>query len=226
MEKVIIEEKILTSEESNATEVDPEIKSAINLVDISLNELRDTIIKNNKIKNIWLEHLRNGKNLIDWTIKKYKIQFGSEPTRVKKNEIFYCNLGVNIGSEQGDEQGKKEKRPVVILQNDKGNDSSPVTIIAPVTTHEGTVEQIEEFYGDKKIIKNVIRHGDKIKKLDYYEIPIDLVPGFTKEIKGYVNLAQIRVISKKRLEKSPVAAIDDETLKKINKALKKLLTMQ
>lgn len=46
----------------------------------------------------------------------------------KRGEIWLVNLDPKVGSEQG---GTK---PVVILQNDLGNQHSPTTIVAPLTT--------------------------------------------------------------------------------------------
>jgi mRNA interferase MazF len=47
---------------------------------------------------------------------------------VKKGEIYYADLSLNIGSEQGG------VRPVIIIQNDIGNFYSPTTIVAPITS--------------------------------------------------------------------------------------------
>jgi mRNA interferase MazF len=48
-----------------------------------------------------------------------------------RGELYYANLDPVIGSEQGGE------RPVVILQNNKGNHYSPTVIVAPLTTKIG-----------------------------------------------------------------------------------------
>lgn len=47
---------------------------------------------------------------------------------MQKYDIFYCDLGTNLGSEQSG------IRPCIILQNNMGNKYSPTTIIAPFTT--------------------------------------------------------------------------------------------
>jgi len=134
--------------------------------------------------------LQLGKKIIEWSLKKYKIFYKGAPNIVKKGFIFYCELGFNIGSEQGD------KRPVVILQNNKGNSSSTTTIVAPITTHRG-MKVIGEENG-KTTIKFIDNNGiEHAKKLDYYEIPVNIEPGYKREITGYINLAQIRTISKK-----------------------------
>ena len=50
----------------------------------------------------------------------------------KKGEIYYADLGVGVGCEQ------EGKRPVLIIQNDKGNLYSNTTIIAPITSKNKT----------------------------------------------------------------------------------------
>lgn len=47
---------------------------------------------------------------------------------MKRGEVYYADLGVPFGSEQGG------CRPVVVIQNDIGNKYSPTIIVAPVTT--------------------------------------------------------------------------------------------
>lgn len=46
---------------------------------------------------------------------------------IKRGEMYYANLCPVVGSEQGG------VRPVLILQNDKGNQNSPTTIVAAMT---------------------------------------------------------------------------------------------
>ena len=48
-------------------------------------------------------------------------------TIVEKGELYYVDFGKTRGSEQGG------YRPVVIIQNDIGNATSPTTIVAPLT---------------------------------------------------------------------------------------------
>ena len=49
-------------------------------------------------------------------------------TIVEKGELYYVDFGIPRGSEQGG------YRPVVIVQNDIGNITSPTTIVAPLTS--------------------------------------------------------------------------------------------
>ena len=52
---------------------------------------------------------------------------------IKRGEVYYANLSPVVGSEQGG------IRPVLILQNDKGNCYSSTTIIAAVTSGEKSI---------------------------------------------------------------------------------------
>lgn len=47
---------------------------------------------------------------------------------VRRGHIWFASLDPVVGSEQGG------RRPVLILQNDLGNDHSPVTIVASITS--------------------------------------------------------------------------------------------
>lgn len=52
----------------------------------------------------------------------------SNNKRVQRGEIYWCDLGEAVGSEQGG------CRPVIIVQNDIGNNYSTTTIVVPLTT--------------------------------------------------------------------------------------------
>ena len=49
--------------------------------------------------------------------------------QILRGDLYYAQLDPVIGSEQGGE------RPVLILQNNKGNHYSPTVIVAPLTTN-------------------------------------------------------------------------------------------
>ena len=51
-----------------------------------------------------------------------------EPRFPTRGEIYYVNLDPTVGSEQGG------RRPVLIIQNDVGNEFSPVVIVAAITS--------------------------------------------------------------------------------------------
>lgn len=49
---------------------------------------------------------------------------------IRRGDIWLCDLSDSLGSEQAG------TRPVVILQNDKGNDVSPLTTVIPLTSRK------------------------------------------------------------------------------------------
>ena len=104
---------------------------------------------------------------------------------VKKGEMYYADLSPIVGSEQGG------IRPVIILQNDKGNRYSPTTIIASVTNR-------------KK--KSHLPTHIKIK-----------IPNSKR--KSVVMLEQVRTIDKSRLLEY-IGKLDNGTMQKIDNAVK------
>lgn len=49
---------------------------------------------------------------------------------IKRGDIFYMDLGIGVGSEQGG------RRPVLVIQNNIGNKFSPVVIVATITSSQ------------------------------------------------------------------------------------------
>jgi mRNA interferase MazF len=73
--------------------------------------------------------------IIKWTSEKYRLLRNVVPAagrRVKRGQIYWCEFGENIGSEQN------LRRPALILQNDPANITSPNTIVAPITNQLAT----------------------------------------------------------------------------------------
>ncbi|MDW7672989.1 MAG: type II toxin-antitoxin system PemK/MazF family toxin [Bacillota bacterium] len=105
---------------------------------------------------------------------------------VKRGEIFYAQLNPVLGSEQGG------LRPVLILQNDVGNQYSPTTIVAAITS------QIS-----------------KAKLPTHVEITAK-ASGLEKD--SVILLEQIRTIDKLRLT-DKVTSLDEKTMEKVAKAL-------
>lgn len=56
-------------------------------------------------------------------------------TGMKRGDIYYAELDPVVGSEQGG------NRPVLIIQNNIGNQHSPTVIIAPITSRRNTESQ-------------------------------------------------------------------------------------
>ena len=62
------------------------------------------------------------------TIPSRAPEQASNIKKVKRGQIYRCDLGPMFGSEQGG------VRPVIVIQNDTGNKYSPTTIVIPFTT--------------------------------------------------------------------------------------------
>ncbi|MBZ4688335.1 MAG: mRNA interferase MazF [Clostridia bacterium] len=105
---------------------------------------------------------------------------------VRRGDIFYAYLNPVVGSEQGG------TRPVLIIQNDIGNQYSPTTIVAAVTS------QIS-----------------KAKLPTHVEMPKEK-SGLEKD--SVILTEQIRTIDKSRL-KQKVASLDDEFMECVSNAL-------
>ena len=105
---------------------------------------------------------------------------------IRRGDIFFADLSPVVGSEQGG------TRPVLILQNDIGNQYSPTTIVAAITS------QIA-----------------KAKLPTHVEIT-NRQSGLEKD--SVLLLEQIRTIDKSRLMEK-VTFLNDETMKKVNHAV-------
>ena len=103
---------------------------------------------------------------------------------IKRNEIYYADLNPVIGSEQGG------VRPVLVIQNDRGNKYSPTTIVAAITSRQ-----------------------TKAKLPTHIEINEEV---FEKD--SVVLLEQIRTVDKSRL-KEYVGKLDNRTMDRVNEAI-------
>lgn len=106
--------------------------------------------------------------------------------QVRRGDIFYADLSPVVGSEQGG------TRPVLILQNNIGNQYSPTTIVAAITS---------------QIAK---------AKLPTH-IELNVFPGGLEK-NSVILLEQIRTIDKSRLMEK-VTSLNDELMSKINQAV-------
>ena len=103
-----------------------------------------------------------------------------------RGDVYYADLGKGIGSEQ------EGYRPVVIIQNNRGNKYSPTVIVAPVTTN----------------------HEAKAKLPTHCYIGAD--SGLNTS--SVVLLEQIRTIDKKRLGHY-IGRLNRTYLRQLNRAL-------
>mgnify|MGYP001596024087 CR=1 FL=1 len=91
---------------------------------------------------------------------------------IKRGDLFWVDLDPTRGSEQAG------RRPVLVIQNDIGNEVAPTTIVAPLTTKSFTKE---------------------------YPTNVHLPKGISGlKSDSTVLLSQIRTIDKARLEKKIV----------------------
>ncbi len=105
---------------------------------------------------------------------------------IKRGEIYFAQLNPVIGSEQGG------IRPVVVVQNDIGNQYSPTTIILAITS---------------QINKAKLPTHIELKAKEY---------GIERD--SVILAEQIRTIDKTRL-KQRIAILNDETMHKVDQAL-------
>ena len=103
-----------------------------------------------------------------------------------RGDIYYAKLNPVQGSEQGG------LRPVLVIQNDKGNKHCPTVIIAPITSK-----------GKKYYLPTHVILPDRL------ELPR----------RSMVMLEQIRVLDKSRLT-DYVGRINDFTMDEVDRALK------
>jgi len=105
---------------------------------------------------------------------------------VRRGDVFYAELNPVVGSEQGG------TRPVLVVQNDIGNQYSPTTVVAAITS------QIQK------------------AKLPTH-VEIDSKRGGL-ERDSVILLEQIRTIDKSRLRQK-IAFLDEEIMQKVNHGL-------
>lgn len=104
---------------------------------------------------------------------------------VRRGDVYYADLSPVVGSEQGG------VRPVVVVQNDKGNKYSKTVIIAPIS-----------------------------KKMSKPPIPTHVIFSDTSlSYVSMILCEQLRTIDKKRLGQW-ICTLDDKTVEKINHAIR------
>ncbi|MGI6064938.1 MAG: type II toxin-antitoxin system PemK/MazF family toxin [Bacillota bacterium] len=105
---------------------------------------------------------------------------------IKRGEVFYAELNPVQGSEQGG------TRPVLVVQNDIGNQYSPTTIILAITS------QI-----------------NKAKLPTHVELPKEKT-GLERD--SVILAEQVRTIDKSRLQHK-VTVLSNEIMEKVNRAV-------
>ncbi|WP_191992153.1 type II toxin-antitoxin system PemK/MazF family toxin [Peribacillus tepidiphilus] len=105
---------------------------------------------------------------------------------IYRGEIYWCELGENIGSEES------KRRPVVVIQNQKGNDNAPTTIVAPITN--ATIN---------------------------LPIAVPINRAANPNVTGTIDLGQVKVVHKSRLIGNSIDKLKNAELKKVDHALMK-----
>jgi len=106
---------------------------------------------------------------------------------IKRGDLFWVNLDPTRGSEQAG------RRPVLVIQNDIGNEVAPTTIIAPLTTKSFSKE---------------------------YPTNVHLPSGIGGlKSNSTILLSQIRTLDKSRLQKK-IGHLSETYLEKVNRAIK------
>ncbi|MCH4285738.1 type II toxin-antitoxin system PemK/MazF family toxin [Absiella sp. AM54-8XD] len=104
---------------------------------------------------------------------------------VRRGDVYYADLSPVVGSEQGG------VRPVVVVQNDKGNKYSKTIIIAPIS-----------------------------KKMSKPPIPTHVIfSDSSLSYVSMILCEQLRTIDKKRLGQW-ICTLDDKTIDKIDQAIR------
>lgn len=110
---------------------------------------------------------------------------------INRGEIYYADLSPVVGSEQGG------YRPVVVLQNNKGNKFSTTVIVAPISSR----------MTKNPLPTHVIVENDCLEK------------------KSVILLEQIRTIDKQRISER-VGIIGEEVMDIVNRAIKTSLDIK
>lgn len=109
---------------------------------------------------------------------------------IRRGDVYYADLSPVVGSEQGG------VRPVVVVQNDKGNRYSKTIIVAPIS-----------------------------KKLSKPPIPTHVIfSDDSLSYVSMILCEQLRTIDKKRLGQW-ICTLDEKTLEKINRAIRVSLSI-
>lgn len=107
---------------------------------------------------------------------------------MKRGEIYYADLGRMLGSEQSG------VRPVLIVQNNTGNQFSPTVIVAPITS--------------KMMKKRLPTHVHLQQNQEQYGLDRPSV----------VLAEQVRTVDKQRI-KWFVGELDEMAMKRVDRAL-------
>lgn len=176
--------------------INESIEDIINLVGEYNNIIKDKLNENKETQPIKRKalNIKRIHNYVSWVKEQIKMNdMISKDIKVipRRGEIWTCELGQNIGSEEN------KIRPVIIIQNDTGNKNAPTTIIAPISNRP------------KKIAVHI-----ELRESDY-----KLEDGEKNHITGTVLAEQIKVVSKARLGRH-IATLNKEFMELLDSKLR------
>lgn len=171
---------------------------------------KSLFIKTNNV-DVYRDKMQKNIDRLAWINLKHKINISGRKYTVAQREIFYANLGENVGSEQNG------RRPVIILQNNTGNRKGNTTIVAPVTTHQ---KSDLKFDMEKKMyyIDRMKEGKVKRKYLGQYEIPLKL-EGEESGLYGFINVMHMKEIDRKRIDSHKVGVATEKCFEQVIKAI-------
>lgn len=130
--------------------------------------------------------LQKSQKISSWNCQKLYYSIGKTHQRkwtVKRNEVYFVDLGENIGSEEN------KIRPVVVLQANSYNFSSPVFTCAIISTSELTIPDIQvPITGEYTYTEN----------------------GIDRQLSGTIDLGQIKTIGKERIVSKKICTLSNE----------------
>lgn len=175
-----------------------------------LRTLSKNMIVKTKNRNLYIAKMQRNIDHLTWVNKHRELNLSSRKYTVSQKEIFFACLGDNIGSEQNG------RRPVIILQNNVGNENGNTTIVAPVTTHQ---KRIKWDNSCRKFYVDIVKDGTlKRKYLDFYEVPLRLETN-PLGLYGFVNVMHLREIDRKRIDSKCQGIATDKCFENIIKAI-------
>lgn len=124
-----------------------------------------------------------------------KVSNDAKNRKVQRGQVYWCNFGMNIGSEMS----KETVRPCVIIQNNIANINSSNTIVAPITHDKDKLPCLVQ-------INTVTDKNNRII------------------LDGQVNVSNIVCVSKARLEDF-ILKLTKQEIKAIDKAISTQLNL-
>ncbi len=131
-----------------------------------------------------------------WSAQKLYYHIGKKHQRnwtVKRGEVYFVDLGENIGSEEN------KLRPVVVLQSNAFNFSSPVFMCAIISTSMMTIPDIQV-----PITSTYVYTDNK---------------GVLKNLTGNIDLGQIKTIGKERIVSRRICSLSISEMKELDTKL-------